>query len=57
MEYNEESSMQFIDGKMVDIDKLSADEADALIVKVEEEMERVENELKSLIYGDEEEAE
>ena len=57
MENSNESNIQLIDGKMVDIDKLSSQEADALISKVDEKIKKVEDELKKLIFEQESEAE
>ena len=56
MENNNVSNIQLIDGKMVDIDKLSSQEADTLISKVDEKIQKVEEELKKLILDDESEA-
>lgn len=53
MENNENNSIQLIDGRMVDISKLSAKEAAELLAKVEEDIKAVEAELKKRLLESE----
>lgn len=56
MAYDDIGSMHFIDGQMIDIEKLSSEEADALSSVIEEKIKTIEDELKQLIISNEREA-
>ncbi len=56
MEENNTNSIQIIDGRMVDIDKLSSEEVDTLISKIDEKIKLIEEELKKAILENESEA-
>ncbi len=56
MEENNTNNIQIIDGRMVDIDKLSAEEVDTLISKIDEKIKLIEEELEKAILENESEA-
>ena len=56
MAYDDVSSVQFIDGRKVDIEKLSSEEADALLDVVEKEIQAIEENLEKLLLDEESEA-
>ncbi len=56
MEENNTNSIQIIDGRMVDIDKLSSEEVDTLISKIDEKIKLIEEELEKAILENESEA-
>ena len=56
MAYDDVSSVQFINDRKVDIEKLNSEEADALITEIDEKVKNIEEELEKILFGDESEA-
>lgn len=51
MEENE-NPVQLINGEMVDISRLSSEEADKLLKKVEDEILEVQNQIDEILFND-----